>query len=111
MSEGFKTGDSFCKNQDGKLVTDIKCSLDHFNAILNADDTNNFANDMIKPSRPNTLDNATPVVPSYREEVAIAIQRHKFNKASVGLPAELFKARPRPQFTNLTYMGGTSSRL
>ena len=28
MSEGFKTGASFCKDQDGNLVTDIKSSLD-----------------------------------------------------------------------------------
>ena len=44
-------------------------------------------------SRPNTLDN-TPVAPPDREEVAVAIQRLKLNKASGydGLPAELFKA-------------------
>ena len=27
-SEGFKTGVSFCKDQDGSLVTDIKSSLE-----------------------------------------------------------------------------------
>ena len=67
MSEGFKTAASFCKDQDGNLVTDIKSSLDlwraHFYAILNVDDTNNTANEMIRPSRPNTLDNGTPVAP------------------------------------------------
>ena len=78
MSEGFKTGDSFCKDQDGNLVTYIKSSLDlwrtHFNAILNADDTNNLANAMIRPSRPNILYNATPVAPPGRIGVAIAKQ-------------------------------------
>ena len=49
---------------------------------------------MIRPNRANTLDNTTPVVPQDREEMAIAIQRLKFNKASGydGLLAELFKA-------------------
>ena len=49
---------------------------------------------MVSPSRPNTLGNATPVASQDREEMAIAIQRLKFNKASGydGLPAELFKA-------------------
>ena len=49
---------------------------------------------MIRPSRPNTLDNTTLVAPSDRKEVAIAIQRLKLKKASGhdGLPAELFKA-------------------
>ena len=67
--EGFQTGASFCKDQDGNIVTDIKSSLDlwwaNFNAILNDDDTNNSANEMIRPSRPNTSDNATPVAPPY----------------------------------------------
>ena len=90
ISEGFITGASFCKDQVGNLVTDIKSLLDlwraPFNAILNSDDTNNSANEMIRPSRPNTLDNATPVAPPAREEVAIAIQRLKLKKA------EIFKA-------------------
>ena len=40
------------------------------------------------------MDNTTPVAPQDREEVAMAIQRLKLNKASGydGLPAELFKA-------------------
>ena len=40
------------------------------------------------------MDNTTPVAPPDLEEVAMAIQRFKFNKASGydGLPAELFKA-------------------
>ena len=46
------------------------------------DDTNNSANEMIRPRRPNTLDNATPVAPPDRDEGAIVIQRLKFNKAS-----------------------------
>ena len=53
MSEGFKSKASFCKYQDGNLVADIKNSLDllrqHFNAILNGDDTNNPENEMIRP--------------------------------------------------------------
>ena len=59
------------------------------NAMLNGDD---FANEMRRHSRPNTWDNATPVAPPDREEVAI--QRLKFNKVSGYdcLPAELFKA-------------------
>ena len=86
---------SFCKDQDGNMVIDIKSSIDlwraHFNAILNDDDTKNSANDMI---RPNTLDNTTPVAPPDREELAMAIQRLKLNKVSGydSLPAELFKA-------------------
>ena len=84
------------KDQDGNMVTDIKSSLDlwraHFNITLNCDDTNNPANEMITPSRPNTLDNTTPVAPPDREEVTMAIQRLKLNKASGydGLP--VFKA-------------------
>ena len=80
------------------MVTDIKSSLEiwraHFNATLNGNDTNNPASEMIRPSRPNTLDNTTPGAPSDREEVAMAIQRLKLNKASGydSLPAELFKA-------------------
>ena len=79
-------------------MTVIKNSLElwrtHFNDILNGANTNNPANEMIRSSRPNTLDNATLVASPDREEVAIAIQRLKFNKASGydGLPAELFKA-------------------
>ena len=45
MSEGFKSKASFCKDQDGNIVTGIKRSLElwraHFNATLNGDDTNN----------------------------------------------------------------------
>ena len=41
---------SFCKNQDGNMMTDIRSSLElwraHFNATLNGDDTNNPANDL-----------------------------------------------------------------
>ena len=79
-------------------MTDIKSSLElwraHFNATLNCDDTNNPANEMIRPSRPTTLDNTTPVAPPDRAEVAITIQRLKCKKASGydGLPPELFKA-------------------
>ena len=72
MSEGFKSNASFCKYQDGNMVTVIKSSLDlwwaHFNAIYNGVDTNNSANEMIRTSSPNTLDNATPVAPPDREE-------------------------------------------
>jgi len=98
MTEGFKTGASFCKDRDGNLVTDVKSSLDlwraHFNNILNGDDANNSANEMVSPSRAITCDNNTPVTPPDREEVSIAIKRLKSNKASGydGLPAELFKA-------------------
>ena len=48
---------------------------------------------MIMPSRPNILDNATPVATPDQAEVAFAIHRLKFNNASGydGLPAELFK--------------------
>ena len=63
----MKSKASFCKYQDGNVVTDIKSTLElwraHLNAILNGDDTNNPANEMIRPSRPNTLDNTTPVAP------------------------------------------------
>ena len=65
MSEGLKSAASFCKDQDGNIVTDIKSSLvlwrSHFNATLNGDDTNYPANEMIRPIRPNTLDYTTPV--------------------------------------------------
>ena len=63
-------GNSFRRlsaDQNDNLVTDIKSSLDlwraHFNAIFNSDDTNNFANEMIKPIRPNTQANTTPPAP------------------------------------------------
>ena len=68
-------------------MIDIKSSLDlwpaHFNVILNGEDTNHSANEIIRFSRANTLDNATLVALPDREEVAIAIQRLKLNKASV----------------------------
>ena len=74
MSEGFRFGASFCKYQDGNMGTDIKSSLElwraQFSAKLNGDDSNNPANEMIRPSRPNTLDNTTPVAPPDQEEVA-----------------------------------------
>ena len=58
MFEVFKTGASFCTDQDGNLVTDIKSLLDlwwaHFNSILNGYGTNNSANEMIRFSKPNT---------------------------------------------------------
>ena len=68
LSEGFKTGASFCKDQDGNLLTDIK---PYITAMTHS------ANEMIRPSRRNTLDNAIPD----RAEVAFAIQRLKSNKA------------------------------
>ena len=72
MSEGFNSKASFCKDQYGNMVTDIKSPLKlwraHFNATLNGDDANNPANEIIRPSRPNTLDNTTPVAPSDRED-------------------------------------------
>ena len=97
MSERFKSGASFCKDQDGNMLTDIKSSLDlwraHFNAILNDDDTNNPANEMIRPRTWTILGqyNTIPVASPERAEVAIAIQWLKCNKASGydGLPAEL----------------------
>ena len=70
LSVYLKAGASFCKDQDGNMVTDIKSSLDlwrtHFNAILNGDDTNNSANEVKRPRRPNTLDNTTLVAPPDR---------------------------------------------
>ena len=48
---------------------------------------------MIRTSRPNTLDNVTPAAAPDREELVIAIQRLKFNKASGydGLTGEIIK--------------------
>ena len=96
MSEDFKSKASFCKDQDGNMATDIKSSLElwraYFNATLNGDDTNNPTSEMIRPSRPNTLDNTTPVAPPDREEVAMAIQRLNKTSGYDWLPAELFKA-------------------
>ena len=65
----------------------------HFNTILNGDDANNSADEMVSPSRP-IAHNHTPVDPPDRDEVTIAIKRLKSNKACGydGLPAELFKA-------------------
>ena len=97
MTEGFKTGASFCKDQEGNLVTDVKSSLSlwraHFNNILNGDDADNTTNEMLSPTA-TIAPNTTPVPPPDREEVAIAIHRLKANKAAGydGLPAELFKA-------------------
>ena len=99
MADEFKSRASFCKDPDGNMVTDIKNSLElwraHYTATLNGYDTNNFANETIRPSRPNTLNNTTPVAPPDREEVAVAIQRLKLNKASgyVGLPADFFSIK------------------
>ena len=49
------SGASFCKDQDGNMGTDIKSSLDlwraHFKAILYGADTNNSANEMIRPNK------------------------------------------------------------
>ena len=68
-------------------MTDIKSSIDlwraHFNAIFNGDESNNSANEMIRPSRPTTLDNT-----------ALVASPDRFNKdrGYDGFPAELFKA-------------------
>ena len=82
------------------MVTDIRSSLDlwraHFKAILNGDDTNNSANEKIRPSGQHfgQCYPSCTTRPSDREEVATAIQLLEFTKASGydGLPAELFKA-------------------
>ena len=66
------------------MVTDIKSSLElwraHFKATLNGDDTNNPANEII---RPNTLDNTTPVAPTDREEVAMPFSGLNSTKPAV----------------------------
>jgi len=98
MTQGFKTGASFCKDRNGNLVTDVKSSLDiwraHFDKVLNGEDSSNTAIEMISPSGPIAYINNAPVAPPERGEVTKAIRRLKNNKASGndGLPAELFKA-------------------
>ena len=74
--------------------------------ILNGDDTNNSANEMIRPSRPNTLDIGTLFAPPDHEEVAIAI---KFNKASGydGLPLNFLKQEDMRWLTACTTFSAT----
>ena len=77
MSEGFTIGASVCKDQDGNMLIDIKSLVDlwraHFNAILNGADTSDSANEMIRPSKPSTLDNATPVAAPDWEDVMASL--------------------------------------
>ena len=72
----------------------------HFNATLNGDDTNNPENEMIRPSRANTLDNTTPVAQPDWEEVAMAIQRLKLNKASLSAERPVWEVETIRQQTD-----------
>ena len=98
MAQGFKTGPSFCKDEEGNLVMDEKSTLEiwksHFNKALNAgDEVQNPAGEvMYSLSIPRA--NEELVDEPSLEEVTNIIHRIKSNKAAGfdGLPGELFKA-------------------
>lgn len=92
LTQGFKTGAYACKDDDGNLVTDVEEILrlwrNHFAGLL-ADPASEEA-DSLTPIYDDGIDVPCP----RHDEVKVAIQRLKNNKASGadGLPAELFKA-------------------
>ncbi|XP_060665808.1 uncharacterized protein LOC132798106, partial [Drosophila nasuta] len=95
-TNGFKTGASNCRDENGNLVTDTQCTLRlwraHFSQLLAGDDGTNPAIGGSSPIPP-IDDNVDIPLPSH-DEVRVAIMRLKNNKAAGadGLPAELFKA-------------------
>ncbi|XP_062137632.1 uncharacterized protein LOC133846936 [Drosophila sulfurigaster albostrigata] len=96
LTQGFKTGASNCRDENGNLVTDTQCTLRlwraHFSKLLAEDDGTNPAIGGSSPIPP-IDDNVDIPLPSH-DEVRVAIMRLKNNKAAGadGLPTELFKA-------------------
>ena len=96
QTEGFKTGTTSCRDENGNLVTDIQGILglwrEHFSTLLNGDDENNPATGEADPETP-ALEDGVDIPPPDYDEVITAISRLKNNKAAGadGLPAELFK--------------------
>ena len=95
MTEGFQPGASSCRNERGSLVTDEQGALrsHHFSTLLRGDGDINAATR--EDSEPAPIDdNGVEIPPLNYNEVRVAIQRFKNNKAAGpdGLPAELFKA-------------------
>jgi len=95
LTQGFKPGvSSACRDDDGNLVTDVQSMLslwrEHFSQLLAGDDDNNSAGEQAAL----VAEDEVEIPPPSHDEVRIAIQRLKNNKAAGadGLPAELFKA-------------------
>ncbi|XP_067648054.1 uncharacterized protein, partial [Eurosta solidaginis] len=94
QTEGFKTEENSCKNENGDLVTDVRKVLslwrEDFSALLNGENDLPYRDD-----EPDAAidDDGINVPPSDYDEVRIAITRLINNKAAGagGLPAELFK--------------------
>ncbi|XP_037957054.1 uncharacterized protein LOC119686977 [Teleopsis dalmanni] len=97
LTQGFKPGASTCKDENGNLVTDtqnvLKVWKEHFSKLLSGDDNINSAIEEMPSVSPIENDDVEIPPPSHNE-VRVAIQRLKNNKAAGadGLPAELFKA-------------------
>ena len=84
------------RDENGDLVTDTQCVLrlwrQHFSNLLAGDDPNNSALGECSPIPP-IDDDRVEIPPPSQDEVKVAIQRLKNNKAAGadGLAAELFK--------------------
>ncbi|XP_037928856.1 uncharacterized protein LOC119663271 [Teleopsis dalmanni] len=97
LTQGFKPGASTCKDENSNLVTDtqnvLKVWKEHFSKLLSGDDNINSAIEEMPSVSPIENDDVE-IPPHSHNEVCVAIQRLKNNKAAGadGLPAELFKA-------------------
>ena len=95
LTEGFKPGAYTCKDEEGNLVTDAQRVLqiwkEHFSTLLSSDEATNPTQS--GSSLSTILFDDVTVPPPSHEEVKIAIQRLKNNKAAGAdnLSAELFK--------------------
>ncbi|XP_054081972.1 uncharacterized protein LOC128919982 [Zeugodacus cucurbitae] len=92
LNEGFKTGATSCRDQDGNLVSDVQGVLglwrEHFSDLLNGNECTTPGDG--EPDSP--IDDDGIPLPDH-EQIRIAITRLKNNKAAGAdkLPAELFK--------------------
>ncbi|XP_073814500.1 uncharacterized protein [Musca autumnalis] len=92
QTDGFGTGISSCRDQQGNLVTDTDSVLriwkEHFSKLL-VSDSSEDGEDTTDP----IPDDGIECIPPSQDEVRTAINRLKNNKAAGadGLPAELFK--------------------
>ncbi|XP_073830573.1 uncharacterized protein [Musca autumnalis] len=92
QTDGFGTGTSSCRDQEGNLVTDTHSALkiwkEHFSKLLvsNSSEVDEDTTDPIP-------DDGIECIPPGQDEVKTAINGLKNNKAAgaYGLPAELFK--------------------
>ena len=98
LTEGFKRGATSCRDERGNLVTDAQGVLrlwrHHFSTLLRGEcDINSATKEDNEPTLID--DDGVEIQPTCHNEVRVAVQRFKSNKAAGpdGLHAYLFKAR------------------